>query len=170
MRVHFLVDESLTPLEGNLIYNASDRAFDFKPTLYKELVQRVGRSGLTSLTIGTLQIEVGVGTSIALYIWGYYPHESWKHEELGHLEAQPGGIRIAVTNEGLSNLEPGISVSLVEINEWPAIFDPNSGWLRIGSGDPDTDSHSTCIRFANDTIAVINEGSLTAVWLHPDIR
>ncbi len=170
MRVHFLIDQNLSPLKGALVYRAIDSAFDFAPLEYEELLQRAGKDGLTSLTVGTLQIEIGVGTSIALYVWGYNPQESWSHKELPHLDVQPGAIRIAIADELLSDLDPGISIELVEINEWLTIFDAHSGWIRIGGGSPDTDSHSTCIEFATNTVAIINDGVLTAVWLHPHIE
>jgi hypothetical protein len=168
MTIHFLVDQTLIPLNGRLVYRTNDSAFDFERIDAQQLVQRIGQGGSTSLTLGTLQIEIGVGTSIALYVWGYHPQASWRHGELPRIETQPSGVRIALANEGWSDLERGISIGLVEINEWPTIYDAKSGWLCIGS--PNMHNSSDCVEFASDTVAVIQGDILTALWLHPKIK
>ncbi len=168
VKVRFLVDQTLTPLKGSLVYNSNDSAFDFEPYQDQQLIQRIGPSSTSSLTIGTLQIEVGVDTSIALHVWGLMPQASWKRGDLPYIDAQPGGVKIALADEEWPHLDRGTSIGLVEINEWPTVFDPKSGWLCIGS--PDTDNSSSCVEFASDTIAVIKGDILTAVWLHPKIR
>jgi hypothetical protein len=168
MEVRFSIDLTLTPLKGDMVYNSQDNSFDFEPVRDEQLIERVGTSGMTSVTIDMLQIEIGIEKSVALFVWGYQPQISWKITELPHIDPEPGGIKVALFDEDLPSFERGISIGYTEVNEWPTAFDPRSGWFCIGN--PETDDSSKCIEFATNTVAVIKGDALMAVWLHPEFR
>ena len=62
----------------------------------------------------------------------------------------------------------GISIPLTKVNEWPTFYDPISGWLCIGQ--PITSQTCESVEFATNTVAVIDEASLRAIWLHPSVE
>jgi hypothetical protein len=51
-----------TPLDGVLRYIDAEHSFSFDVGSPAELLDRSGPAGVTSLSIGTLQVEVGVAT------------------------------------------------------------------------------------------------------------
>src|SRR5438067_1407980 len=66
------------PLGGVLFYSKREYSFRFVPASPDQLTERVGERGVTSLSVGTLQIEVGIEHKRALYVWGLHPYTRWK--------------------------------------------------------------------------------------------
>jgi hypothetical protein len=61
-------------LAGQLLYRANEYSFDFEFESKDEALFRAGDKGTTSLLVGTLQIEIGIETGAALYVWGLHSH------------------------------------------------------------------------------------------------
>ena len=151
-------------LQGDLFYNRAEHSFDFEPVSRSGVRRRMGDLGPTSVLIGTLQIEIGVETGTLLYVWGYHPQPAWKHARLSSPTAQPGMVSISLEEAP----EPGVSIGLVEINEWATAYDPNNGWICIG--DPAPSESAQWVEFATNTIAAIGDSQLRALWLRPTIK
>jgi hypothetical protein len=150
------------PLEGQLVYRAYEYSFDFKVGSQPELARRAGSKGTTSLLIGTLQIEVGLETGTALFVWGLHSHSAqWRRDSLSRPLAQPGCVRAVFDEEPIM----GVSQGLAEVGEWQTTYDPNTGWICVSSNVHDV--FESYIEFAENTIAGLHNGSLVSVWLHP---
>lgn len=156
------VDYDCVPLQGELVYRASEHSFDFKARSNSELAQRIGTKGTTSLLIGTLQIEVGIEVGAALFVWGLHSHISqWRRGQLSAVSATRGGIRVIFDEEPAI----GVSQALAEVAEWHTVFDPDTGWIRISSNQDD--SAERYIEFAENTIAGISDERLISLRLRP---
>lgn len=58
---------------GKLIYRESEYSFDFVEAEAQKLSQRRGSKGVSSISVDTLQIEIGIEHGEVLYVWGFYP-------------------------------------------------------------------------------------------------
>jgi hypothetical protein len=151
-------------LQGEHFYNRAEHSFDFELMSRSGVRRRMGDLGPTSVLIGTLQIEIGVETGTLLYVWGYHPQPAWKYARLSSPTAQPGMVSISLEEAP----EPGVSIRLVEMNEWPTAYDPRTGWVCLG--DPGPGRSAQWVEFATNTIAVIADDLLRALWLRPTMQ
>lgn len=58
------------PLLGRLVYRELEYSLDFVEYSVDDLDELSGDGGRTSLTVHTLQIEIGISTGGLLYPWG----------------------------------------------------------------------------------------------------
>lgn len=157
-------DSNLAPIDGTLVYREADHAFDFEPRSQAEVEERVGDDGVTSLALGSLQLEVGVETGIVLYPWGYHPRVMWRQTTLPSVAARQGALRISVDNP----LEAGVSLDITGGRQWTTLHDAVSAWVCIVR-DTNLVAPPDLIKFSNGAIAGIDAGSLVVLWLHPMI-
>ncbi len=156
----FLMYECV-PLKGQLVYRAYEYSFDFQVGSQQELARRAGSKGTTSLLIGTLQIEIGIETGAALFVWGLHSHSSrWRLDSLSRPPAQSGCVKVVLNGE----LTRGVSQELAEVGAWQTTYDPNTGWVCISSNEHDAERY---VEFAEDTIAGLLNDELVSVWLRP---
>jgi hypothetical protein len=150
------------PLPGQLIYRAYEYSFDFILESREEAASRAGNKGLTSLVIGTLQIEIGIETRLALFVWGLHSHVGkWRQGVLPRISPEKGGVKILFDEEPVI----GVSQGLVEVGEWQTTYDPDTGWICVSANEPDVaESHR---EFAQDTIAGLTDEKLVSLWLRP---
>lgn len=150
------------PLEGQLVYRAYEYSFDFKVESQLELARRAGSNGTTSLLIGTLQIEIGIETGAALFVWGLHSHSAqWRRDSLSRPSAQPGCVKAVFDEEPIM----GVSQGLAEVGEWQTTYDPKTGWVCVSSNEHD--GVESYVEFAEDTIAGLLNDELVSVWLRP---
>lgn len=149
------------PLNGSLYYRESDRAFDFIPTREIDLVSRAGSEGTASIALGTLQLELGVGTRALLYAWGYSPREKWASRALPEPNLTQAAVHIAPS----FSLKRGIAVDFPDATHWSFAHDAKSGWLFFGE-EPNT----TALEIASNVGLVIDDGVLRGVWLRPSME
>jgi hypothetical protein len=153
-----------TTLQGELFFSRSEQSFDFESMSRSGVRRRMGDLGTTSVLVGTLQIEIGIETGTLLYVWGYHPETAWKQARLSTPTAQPGMVSISFEEPP----ERGVSIGLVEVNEWPTAYDHATGWICIGDPTPGRDAE--WVEFATNTVVVLAEGELRALWLKPTMR
>jgi hypothetical protein len=159
--MRFYVVPEIEPLRGKLTYSYDEYSFDFECRSQVELRHRAGHMGETSIAIGTLQIEVGIETGLLLYVWGYHPHTSWTEGAVAHPKSlTAGGLRVELETP----LLPGVSVGLNGDTEWTTIFDPATGWIRMGVG---TSDGPLVVEIADGVIAVLRNDKLEALRLRP---
>lgn len=159
--MRFTVTDEWPTLKGRLVYHTDEYAFDFEPESIKEVERRTGGQGTTSILIGTLQIEVGIATGMALFVWGYHPHLAWNQNHLPSLRVVPGGVKVSTGG----HLQKGVSVPIFNVGEWQTTHDPDTGWICVG--DYTASERCSSIEFATNTIAVIEGNLLRAIWLRP---
>jgi hypothetical protein len=147
--------------DGLVIYREGDYAFDFHPLDPLHLSERTGDQGVSSLGIGSLQIEIGIETRLALFAWGYCPRQGWKE---GHLDVP----RIVQGQVQVNDQPLGRGVSHPvgeEASDWRTTYDIDSGWVRIHRTSS-TDSDQL-VEIASGTLLDIRNGDLWSLWLHP---
>lgn len=150
-------------LEGWLCYDESEHSFRFTAGSPLDVADRAGAGGQTSLSIGTLQIEVGVSTGIVLFVWGLHPRAQWRVRSIGAPRAEPGVVRVLCPE----HLRTGVSVGISEVGSWSTVYDPGAGWVRVSPGE-ETDDEQVLI--ASDTVVGLRRGHLSSVWLRPDFE
>jgi len=149
------------PLDGILRYVEEEHSFRFDVASPVDLEVRSGAAGVTSLSIGTLQIEVGVETRLALFAWGLHPRHSWRPGALRVPRLRICGARI----ETPVPLQRGVSLAIADTGEWSTKFDEGTGWVLTA---PDTESVSEQVLLIAKGVAVgITDGALDSLWLHP---
>lgn len=139
------------PTDGRLVYRSNDHSLDVEPRR---------STGMASLLVNDVQIGVDEDGTL-LHVWGYCPRESWREARLNVPTASPSGLRMPDID-----IVPGASKRLNPLKRWDVAFDASSGWLCIGNAS----SGGEAVAFAPGAIAVVENGELTAVWLHPQLK
>lgn len=152
-----------TYLEGRLLYHSDEYSFDFHPKSQLDVISLVGNQETTTLSVGTLQVEIGIATKCILYVWGYHPYLRWNSGALSVPKAQKGCLQATLN----LRLMPGVSIPLIEDGHWPTTYDSKNGWLCVGDRELLPDDSAT--EFASSTIAVLRKRELVALWLKPDM-
>ena len=156
----FTYRESDAILHGIPIYRKGEHSFEFLMKDDAELIAVAGKMGTTSLSIGTLQVEIGIESRNLLYVWGYHPRFNWRTAVIPIPKVIPG----VVTLKSDVNLELGVSLSLEEGGLWQTFYDANSEYVAITrnedflSGIP--------IQIADGCIVVLKAGVLSSLLLH----
>lgn len=160
--ITFAYREQDTILHGKQVYRKSEYAFDFLPENQDELSRLAGGMGNTSLSVGTLQIEVGIENRNLLYVWGYHPYFNWRTAAIPEIKVRPGSVILSSSHE----LRPGVSLVVDEGQSWQTFCD--TGWARVlitkrevlPAGD------STFIEIASGCFVELVENSLVSLVLH----
>ncbi|MCC8373917.1 MULTISPECIES: hypothetical protein [Photorhabdus] len=160
--MNFLWKPCIKPLQGKLIYRESEYSIDFIDYSEVEVERKTGNQGCTSLTIGTLQIEVGVESGKLLYPWGLYPLQHCESRELIIPTMLPGEIFVYLNN---TKLIQGVAMDIPNINLWPAFRDPSTKWICIG--DDELIGGITVIQFADNVAMALRNDSLMSLWIKP---
>jgi hypothetical protein len=137
----------------NLVYRKSDHSFDTVPR---------PQGPVASLLINDVELEVDL-QGRALCVSGYCPSHGWSTTSQEAPPAPPGEILVA------SNLQltAGACIPLNDLQtRWPAYLN-KEGWICLGNLDT---TGAKTVLFTPNTIAVLDEASLRALWLHPDFQ
>ncbi|NMA64907.1 MAG: hypothetical protein GX957_01530 [Clostridiaceae bacterium] len=137
---------------GSLIYYKEEDSFDFVPS----------RNADISLLVGYIHIGIDSETMTAQQVWGLYPCEGWVEKTLDI----PSFIEGELIVEG--DIQPGMTYRLDGSEKWTAKFNSQTGWVCIGESE--IIKSDTIIKFAENTIAVINDSKLKSLWLKPELE
>jgi len=156
----FFSCEADSVLEGDLIYREAEYSVDFISVSPRHLRSRIGCQGCISLTIGTLQIEVGIETKLLIYPWGFLPLVNVKKEKIEIPIFKRGGIKVDLC--GLELVE-GVSFEVLESGSWKTISDCESGWIYIGGGEA---LKNVCYyEFAAGAVLGICNGDIVCIYI-----
>jgi hypothetical protein len=160
--MEFTIDDGGWPLDGVLRYIGSEHSFRFDIGEPQVLLDRSGDSGATSLSVGTLQIEVGVASGVVLYVWGLHPRFRWQQQPVGSPHPRTGTVRIS----NPSALQGGVSLEIAALGAWPTTYDRDSGWVQVGgeAGDSEGDDQ---VLIASGIVLGLHLGCLRSIWLQP---
>jgi hypothetical protein len=128
-----------------------------------DLLERAGGKDLASVSIGTLQVEIGVASHRALFIWGLHPRARWLEANLPAPSRSVGSVVIVPEIE----YEAGISVRLVDVGEWTTIYDVASGWVRISANSV---VEAELVEIASGILLGSDTDKLISVWLKPEFE
>ena len=159
MRVVAVVDPP--PLDGVLRYVDAEHSFTFDVASPADLQERSGSSGMTSLSIGTLQIEIGIETGLVLFVWGFHPRAAWKMQAVG----QPDPVVTSARLDATVPLQRGVSVPIAAVGEWTTAFDEATGWLHIAKDLAQVSGQQLLV--ATGVALGVTDGRLDSLWLQP---
>jgi hypothetical protein len=148
----FVINETGKFHFGSLIYYKGENSFDFVPS----------RNADITLLVGYVNIGVDSETMTVQQIWGLHPYEDWIQETLNI----PSFIEGELIVEG--DIQPGMTYRLDGSEGWTAKFDSQTGWVCIGESE--TIKSDIAIKFADNTIAIINDSKLKSLWLKPQLE
>lgn len=151
-------------LSGDLIYRENEYSIDFVCSSSKQLEKKSGQQGYMSLTVNTLQLEVGIETGALLYPWGLFPLMNAETRAIEVPVFKRGSINVQSQN---SSLIAGVSLSIPESNSWKTIRAQEGKWIYIG---PDDIPYVGCsyIEFASGAVVGLKEGSISSIFLMPN--
>ncbi|WP_406316318.1 hypothetical protein OHA77_04465 [Streptosporangium sp. NBC_01639] len=148
-----------SPLEGVLVYDESEYGFSFSAQSAESLSERLGSEGVTSVLIGTLQLEVTIESREVLFAWGYFPNVRVEVAELGAPDCFPGRVFISLDH----SFQPGVSLEVPGKGSRVS-YDPSSGWVAIRLKDA---VDAKLVQIASGIVLGIDTGDLVSVWLDP---
>lgn len=148
------------PLDGISRYVARDYAFAFDVTRTSDLHERLGQGAFTSLAVGTLQVEVGVATGLALFVWGLHPRHTWVPHPVEVPRARSGTVRFDT-----AELHAAVSVHVADVGEWTTWYDADQGTVRVAVAPEAADEAEILI--ATNTVLGITGSTLSSIWLRP---
>ncbi|RAX01479.1 MULTISPECIES: hypothetical protein [unclassified Photorhabdus] len=154
------------PLSGNLIYRESEYSIDFIDYSPEEMEMLVGSQGCSSLTIGTLQIEVGIETGTLLYPWGLFSLTQCESKVLLQPEMHGGNIYINPNELGMLS---GVAIEIPGSILWKVFRDTSTGWICIGNSD-EVDSSVCVVQFATNAAISLKNKLIIALWIKPDLE
>jgi hypothetical protein len=160
--MRFFIEYNCAPLKGELVYRAHEYSFDFKVESELDIARRAGDKGTISVLVGTLQIEVGIETGSALFIWGLHSHNTqWRREGLPLVPSEEGCFRVQFDEQPVR----GVSQGLAGVGEWGTTYDAKTGLICVSSREGDLGK--SYVEFAQDTIAGVTNEKLVSLWLRP---
>jgi len=110
-----------------------------------------------SFTVNTLELDID-NNMFLCGAGGYAPHLGWKKIHAVPPPFDKGGVRALIDFDYV----PG-GAYRINNQVWPEYVNVKSGWVCIG----DYQISTTAIEFANGCVAVLNKGSIKALWLKP---
>lgn len=147
--MNFITKDTKQQFSGFHTYSIKEASFFHEPW---------GNSDFSILLGGTyLSLDIDLKRKKALHVSGFSDKKDWIKTSIPAPEAEKGSLYIETT----AKLVPGCGTNYDE--NWK-IYN-NKEWICIG--DPIFNRAYKHIEFANDTIAVIDDGKLVSVWLKP---
>lgn len=149
------------PVDGALVYDAPAHSFVFQG--WRAAGTDDDRAtGLAALTIGTLQLHVGVASGRVYFVDGYHEVRSrWSSAVVRPPEPRPGVVRVHGGGELLS----GVGYTFAPGGAWLTSVDEVSGWVLVA--DPSGPPAQDVVLVAAGTVLGLAEGRLVALWLRP---
>ncbi|WAL63774.1 hypothetical protein ORV05_22560 [Amycolatopsis cynarae] len=148
------------PVRGTLIYSESEYGFRFNVANRYDLHERIGDAGVSSLSIGTLQLEFGVASRQLLFAWGLHPKGQWVDAKVVSPVYAPS---IVLVDPDLNYTE-GVSVAITPVGSWITEYDRQSGWVVVSAArGRDVD----LFEIAEGVLLGRRDGELSSVWLKP---
>jgi hypothetical protein len=149
------------PLEGILRYVGIEHSFAFDVASHTDLQMRSGTAGVTSLGIGTLQIEVAVETGTVLFAWGLHPRARWKIHSIGQPTPAATGARV----EASRPLQRGVALAIAPVGSWTTSFDDTTGWVRVAKDEHSVSEQEVLV--ASGIVLGLTNRKLDSLWLQP---
>ncbi|MDQ1042010.1 hypothetical protein [Streptomyces sp. V4I2] len=156
--MRFSIQDGST-FEGVLTYSDSEYGFSFDARCDEALSERLGSEGVTSVVIGTFQLELDIESREVLFAWGYLPNV--RREVMSSDAPQFTAGRVAISAD--SPFEPGVSVA-VPGDDWGVSYNPSSGWISIRLRDA---AKAEFVEICSGTVLGIDGVDLVSVWLKP---
>lgn len=107
-------------------------------------------------------IDVDVNTMAAIQISGVSPYTNWLRKNIIPPRAYPGDLII----KNITEKTHGIGYDYNDIST-KISYNKTNGWICMGIEKKDG---VDCVEFEKNTIAVVDNGKLIAIWIKPVFR
>ena len=149
--IRFTVAYENIVFKGQAQYLKDEYSFFYNPW------SNVNFSILIEKGYNSLDIELETGR--VLQVTGVNPNYNWIEKELVNPVFQRGILTVSFDEKHSEGT--GIQYA----NDWQTYFNYKTGWVCIGN--PDCNTESKCVEFAKDSVAVIDNGQLSSIWIRP---
>lgn len=155
MDMRFEVSRAEDIIVGRAVYDTANSTFQFEGDV----------RGVTSVLMCRDYVQMEVDEDgRALYVWGFAPQQWWIDTSARPPQSSRGSLRVEPDDERI----PGISIRVPGASEWEISYDSHTSWICVGSIT--TTEGAQAIEFASDTIAIVHQNKLEAIWIRPELR
>jgi hypothetical protein len=153
MKIEFKVQDQVHHSGATLIYRSEEQSFDMVP---------VPRGCVYSVLISHyFELDFDDDGQV-MRVGGLCPYNHWKPTRCAPPPPTRGSLVVTLDGDPL----PGVSYQVAGADEWPVLVNRKLGWVCIG--EPTYRASVTAVEFLSGCIAVLEDQSLRAVWLHPE--
>ncbi len=135
------------------IYNLVEKSFIYEPFEDSDFSLMLGAS--------YVGLDINIKTMLAVQVSGYSPKSTWKLTSSSPPNADSGSL-VLFSSEILFS---GTGIDYYEFNK-NVFYNKRNGWICIGDTSWDN-SNACCVAFENNTIAVVKNKKLVALWIKP---
>lgn len=111
---------------------------------------------------GYNSLDVNLDSGAVLHLSGLNPMDNWYYESFSPPVAKKGLLKLKHNEDLLKGT--GINYK----DNWITKFDNIKGWVYIGPKYFSVNDNCHFIEFANYSIAKINNGDLSGIWIKPE--
>ena len=108
---------------------------------------------------GYNSLDIKLQTGRVLQVTGLNPNYNWIEKELVAPIFQRGILTVLFDKK----YQEGTGIQYA--NDWETYFNHKTGWVCIGN--PDCNNESKGVEFAQNSVAVIDNGQLSSIWIRP---
>ena len=108
---------------------------------------------------GYNSLDINLETGRVLQVTGINPNYNWIEKELVTPVFKRGILTVSFDEKR----QEGTGIQYT--NDWQTYFNYKTGWVCIGN--PDCNSESKSVEFAQNSVAVIDDGQLSSIWIRP---
>ena len=149
--MRLVVKHERIDFKGQALYLKDEQSFFYDPW------NDVDFSILIAYGYNSLDINLNSGR--VLQMTGLNPSCKWISKELTAPVYQQGILVVSFDEKKQAG------TGMQYANNWETYFDCKTGWVCIG--DPQYSRTSDSVEFAKNTIAVIDDGQLSSIWIKP---
>jgi hypothetical protein len=153
MSLSFILKGNGGPVDGKLVYVNDEYAFRFSSPTKPDAI--------SSVQVNSLQMSISEDGTV-LYAHGYCPLFNYHETDLIPPSARPN-ISLVVRSD--NEFIPGVAYSLGGPTDWEVSINKRSGWICLGNP---ACQGLDAVEFAKESIAVVVNSTLVAIWLHPE--
>lgn len=108
---------------------------------------------------GYNSLDVKLKNGRVLQVTGINPNYNWIEKELVAPVFQQGILTVLFDEK----CQEGTGIQYA--SDWKTYFNYKTGWVCIGNPECNTESKS--VEFAKNSVAVIDNGQLSSIWIRP---
>ena len=151
MILTFRVLKSGTCYVGAPIYDLEEKEFSFEPWGNTSFAVMLGAAYVS--------LDIAAENGIAYYVSGYSPKRLWISQRLSTPDSTKGQLQITSDTA----FQRGMGTYYTQ--GWQTFFDTSTGWICMGDRNEKKDCE--VVEFGTNTLAVVKNGELKAVWVKP---
>lgn len=141
----------------NIVFNGQAQYLKDEYSFFYDPWNDVNFSILIEHGYNSLDIKLENGR--VLQVTGINPNYNWIEKELVAPVFQRGILTVSFDEK----CQEGTGIQYA--SDWQTYFNYKTGWVCIGN--PDCNIKSKSVEFAKNSVAVIDNGQLSSIWIRP---